>query len=187
MNTRTSLFSIVFSVITLWSVAQTATQTITPNTNTGIGIALFPTGTDVGLGIRTNKNKKWVLDARIAKANFYTQGNQSSFTNEASAVCRVVKLEKVRFHAGIGVRTEWHWGPDNRYGLVAPLGVEAFPFPFQNAGLFFEVAPFFTESSGFFLHNMTGKGSNYVAGLRTVAGFVFYFPRKDRASETKTN
>ena len=174
-------------MIMLWSVAQTTNQTITPTTNTGLGIALFPTGTDVGLGIRTNKNKKWVLDARIAKANVYTQGTQSSFTSEISAVCRVVKLEKVRFHAGIGVRTEWHWGPDNRYGLVTPIGVEAFPFPFQNAGLFFEVAPFFTESSSFFAHDMTGRGSNSLGGLRTVAGFVFYFPKNDKVVGIKTN
>jgi hypothetical protein len=53
-------------------------------------------------------------------------------------------------------------------GGVMPIGVEAFPFHFQNAGLIFEVAPFY----------VTDQDSKYNAGLRTVAGFVFYFPKK---------
>ncbi|MGZ4117121.1 MAG: hypothetical protein ACXVPY_06550 [Bacteroidia bacterium] len=117
-----------------------------------------------------------MLDARIAKANFYSNQAMTSFTTEASAICRVIRLEKVRFHIGIGVRTEWNFaGKKDKWGGVVPIGVEAFPFPFQNAGLIFEVAPFFT-------HDLV---NSYYAGLRTVAGFVFYFPVKEKAQEIK--
>ena len=95
----------------------------------------------------------------------------SSFITELSGACRVIKLEKVRFHIGLGLRNEWNYGGNkNKIGAVVPVGVEAFPFPFQNAGLFFEAAPFFT-------HDLEHA---YDAGIRTAAGFVFYFPIKEK-------
>lgn len=137
---------------------------------TGLGIAFYTTGTDVGFGIRTSKNTKWILDARVSKTNFYANRSASGMTNELSAVCRVVKLEKIFFHVGAGLRSEWRFEQKNKFGVVVPCGVEAFPFPFQNAGLFFEAAPFFT-------HNFA---DDYYGGIRTVAGFVFYFPVKEK-------
>lgn len=141
---------------------------------TGIGIGIYPTGTETGLGIRTSKNARWMGDLRITKANFYSNPALSSFINEASLVCRVIQLEKVRFHVGLGLRAEWNFGgKNNKYGGVIPIGVEAFPFPFQNAGLFFESAPFFT-------HDLN---STYYGGIRTVAGFIFYFPTKEKHAQ----
>jgi hypothetical protein len=135
-----------------------------------VGIALYPTGTETGLGFRSGKNSRFLLDARVTKANLYSDKKISSFITEVSGVCRVVKLEKVRFHLGLGLRNEWNYGGKlNKIGAVLPVGVEAFPFPFQNAGLFFETAPFYTQDT----HNV------YYAGIRTVAGFVFYFPVKE--------
>jgi hypothetical protein len=158
---RTSLFLVILFTITVVSVKG----------QTSVGIGIYPTGTETGVGFRSGKNSKWLFDARVAKANFYSNQSLSSFTTEASAVCRLIRLEKVRFHLGIGVRTEWNLaGRNHKLGGVMPIGVEAFPFPFQNAGLFFEVAPFFT-------HDFE---KSYYGGLRTVAGFVFYFPVKEK-------
>lgn len=142
---------------------------------TSVGIALIPTGTDVGVGFRSSKTTKWALDARVAKANFYNNPTLSSFTTEASGICRVVSLEKVKFHVGIGVRNEWNIaGKRNKVGGVVPIGVEGFPFPFQNAGVFFEIAPYF-------VHDLDMA---YNAGLRSSAGFVFYFPTKPKTAPT---
>jgi hypothetical protein len=96
----------------------------------------------------------------------FSRPQTSSFLTEASAVYRVVFLEKVRFHLGLGFRADWNRN-GNKFGGVMPIGVEAFLFSFQNAGLFFEAAPFYVTD-----------GSAWHAGIRTVAGFVFYFPRK---------
>jgi hypothetical protein len=56
------------------------------------------------------------------------------------------------------------------FGVVSPNGVEAFLFSFQNGGLFFEAAPFFTLADNQ-QHNL---------GIRTVAGLVFYFQLKEK-------
>lgn len=145
----------------------------TCRSQTGAGIGIYPTGTETGIGFRSGKNSDLMLDARITKAVFTEKKTQSSFITELSGVYRVVKLEKVRFHAGIGFRTEWNLaGKRHKIGAVIPIGVEAFPFPFQNAGLFFEAAPYYA-------HDLE---SSYSAGVRTVAGFIFYFPVKKKQS-----
>ena len=137
---------------------------------TGVGIGIYPTGTETGLGFRLNKDKRLSLDARVTRANFYSKPGISSFLTEVSGIYRLVALEKVRFHMGIGFRADWNFSTDSKYGGVVPIGVEAFPFPFQNAGLFFEAAPFLVSDT--FLH--------WQGGIRTVAGFVFYFPTKTK-------
>lgn len=109
------------------------------------------------------------MDVRIVKASFYSdRAKNSSFGSEFSFVYRLVKYEKVRFHVGLGYKAEWNFPNDHRQGLVVPVGVEAFPFPFQNAGLFFESAPYV----------LIDKAGNAVSGIRTAAGFVFYFVKK---------
>lgn len=135
---------------------------------TGIGLGIYPTGTETGLGFRLNKDKKFSLDVRLTRATFNSKPGNSSFITEVSGVYRLILLEKVRFHLGAGFRADWNLTSSHKYGLVAPIGVEAFPFPFQNAGLFFEAAPFYVYNNE----------NNWQAGLRTVAGFVFYFPTK---------
>jgi len=143
---------------------------------TGPGIGLYATGSETGIGFRSGKESRWVLDARVAKANIYSEKSKaSSLTSEISAVCRVVKLEKVRFHLGLGYKAEWNLNAGHRHGTVIPIGVEAFPFPFQNAGLFFEAAPFI----------MSDQEQNYYSGIRTAAGFIFYFPRKPKTEAQK--
>lgn len=134
---------------------------------TSVGLALYPTGTETGLGFRLNKDKRFLLDARITKANLYSsKSNPSSFISEVSGIYRLVYLEKVRFHMGLGFRSNWNFTLGHKHGAVIPVGVEAFPFPFQNAGLIFEVAPFFEIDDR----------STWQGGIRTVAGLVFYFP-----------
>ncbi len=116
------------------------------------------------------------MDIRIAKASLFNSPKTGSLVNEASVLYRVAYYEKVRFHLGLGARADWNFDTKqkHRFGAVLPVGVEAYPFPFQNAGLFFEVAPFFT----------TAGGRNHNAGFRTVAGFAFYFlKKKKRAAE----
>ncbi len=159
----------------VWFVCLFSVQVICYGQKTSVGIGLYPTGTETGLGFRSGKNSRILLDVRLTKAGFYSKKELSSFISEVSAVCRVVKLERVRFHVGVGVRNEWNYGGKaDKTGMVLPVGVEAFPFPFQNAGLFFEAAPFFT-------HDLEKE---YYGGIRTVAGFVFYFPVKE---EKKVN
>ena len=139
---------------------------------TGFGIGIYPTGTETGLGFRSSKNNHWAIDVRITKANAFTNPSGGSVINEASFVWRLAYYEKVRFHMGLGGRADWNFdrNQSHRFGFVTPIGVEAFPFPFQNAGLFFEAAPFCTWTDG---------GNNNV-GVRTVAGFIFYFLKKEK-------
>lgn len=144
---------------------------------TSAGIGIYPTGTETGIGYRSAKESRVAADIRITKANLFGGPSRGSFINEASAVYRVVMLEKVRFHIGLGARAEWaiEKVAEHKFGGVLPVGVEAFPFPFQNAGLFFEAAPFYT----------TAGGSDWNAGIRTVAGFVFYFPSAKKTVQTQ--
>lgn len=140
--------------------------------NLGFGIGFYPTGSEAGFGLRTSKNNRFFADIRITKANLFKHPTAGTIINEASAVYRIVNYEKVRLHLGLGARTEWNFTPNqlNRYGFIAPFGVEAFPFPFQNAGLFFETGIYSTFASD--------KSVNF--GLRSVAGFVFYFIKKEK-------
>jgi hypothetical protein len=136
----------------------------------GPGIGIYPTGTETGFGYRSAKDTRWALDVRITRANLFTESKKGSFVNEVSAIYRIVRYEKVRFHVGLGGRADWNFeaNQSHRFGIVTPIGIEAFPFPFQNAGLFFEAAPFFTAA----------RENNNNIGVRTVAGFVFYFIKK---------
>lgn len=149
-------------LFTLWSLSA--------DSQTGIGVGLYPTGTETGFGIRTSKETRFAGDARITRANVFSDKTKvSSFVTELSLICRVVKLERVRFHVGLGYKADWNLVENSKHGLIVPVGVEAFPFPFQNAGLFFEAAPFYV------IDPATQKDN---AGIRTAAGFVFYFPTK---------
>lgn len=146
------------------------------NSQTGVGIGFYPTGTEAGIGFRSGKNSLACLDARISKAIFTPKAGSSSFISELNVIFRTVLLEKIRFHIGIGGRGEWNIDRPNKYGAVIPIGVEGFPFAFQNAGIFFEVAPYYASD----------WIKDFNAGLRTVAGFVFYFPTKTKnVPETK--
>ena len=136
---------------------------------TKVGIGIYPTGSETGLGFRLNKDKKINFETRISKANFSNSPSLSQFINETSVLWRLVLLEKVRFHMGIGFRGEFNLIATSKFGGVLPIGIEAFPFPFQNAGLFFEAAPFYTIN----------HENQWSSGIRTVAGFVFYFPQKN--------
>ena len=139
---------------------------------TGPGIGIYPTGTETGFGYRSSRDNRLAVDVRITRANFYTKPGSGSFVNEASLVYRVAYYEKVRFHVGLGGRADWavSEGQSHRFGVVTPIGVEAFPFPFQHAGLFFEAAPFCTWN----------HDNNANVGIRTVAGFVFYFLKTEK-------
>lgn len=173
MLVRSPFFNTIVFLLLSFSVRS---QTSTPPFRTGIGVALYPTGTEAGIGIRTSKENRLIIDARIAKASFFTDKTKnSSFGSEFSFVYRVVKYEKVRFHLGVGYKAEWNFPNDHKHGVVVPIGVEAFPFPFQNAGLFFESAPY----------ALIDKAGNAISGIRTAAGFIFYFVRKQK--ETTTN
>lgn len=136
------------------------------------GIGIYPTGTEAGIGYRSGKNTRWAADLRMARTNVFINPNEGSWVNEAAALLRVLRLEKVQLHVGLGGRADWSnvQGRPHRFGAVVPIGVEAFPFPFQNAGLFFEAAPFLTTDIDLSLN----------FGLRTVSGFVFYIPKSKR-------
>lgn len=150
------------------------TGAIAAPAQTGPGIGVFPTGTEIGLGFRSSQDTRWAFDARVARALFNSEKNKtSSFVSEVSVICRVVKLEKVRFNLGLGYRTDWNFVDRHKHGISLPVGVEAFPFPFRNAGLFFEVAAYFVSDL---------RSGNNIAGLRAASGFLFYFPVKQKKS-----
>lgn len=138
---------------------------------TRFGIGFYPTGTETGIGYRSAKQTRFAVDLRVTKANFYSDPQNGSMINEVSAIYRIFFYEKVRMHVGLGFRADWNFSNthDHRFGIVTPIGVEAFPFPFQNAGLIFEVAPLSAVNSS----------GNLNLGMRTVAGFVFYIIKKD--------
>lgn len=143
--------------------------------DTIFGIGIYASGTETGFGYRSSKDTRFAADIRITKASIFSDPLSGGFINEASLIYRVAYYERVRFHIGIGGRAEWNFSEDESHhlGIATPLGVEAFPFPFQNAGLFFEATPYFTNAINKNIRN---------SGIRTVAGFVFYFitdKRKD--------
>jgi hypothetical protein len=144
---------------------------------TSVGILIGPTGTEPGLGIRTSRDCRWAADIRIAKANIFVNPKGGAWVNEASVVCRVLKQEKIRLNVGTGFRADLsiQAGTKSRFGAVIPLGIEAFPFPFPNGGLFFEVAPFAT----------TVKGTDWNLGLRAVSGFIYYIPQNKNGKTKK--
>lgn len=137
---------------------------------TGPGIGIYPTGTETGLGYRSAKDTRWAADVRITRANVLNDATTGTLVNEVSVIYRILYLEKVRFHIGLGGRGDWNFDAkeQHKFGVVVPIGIEAFPFPFQNAGLFFEAAPFYTVS----------EQSVWNSGIRTVAGFIFYIPQQ---------
>lgn len=139
--------------------------------DTSFCIGLYPTGTEAGIGYRSAKQTRFAFDLRLTKTNFYSDPQSGTMINEANALYRVFFYEKVRMHTGLGFRAEWNFSAmhDHRFGFVMPVGVEAFPFPFQNAGLIFEVAPYCAFASGY----------NFNLSMRTVAGFVFYIVKKE--------
>ncbi len=140
------------------------------------GLGIYPTGTETGLGFRSGKETRLALDTRVARASLYSDRTKStSFATECSVIYRLIKYEKVRFHLGLGYKADWNFPTSHKHGLVIPVGVEAFPFPFQNAGLFFEAAPF----------GLVDSQTNYYGGLRTAAGFVFYFNKSTQESRPK--
>jgi hypothetical protein len=139
---------------------------------TGAGIGFYPTGTEPGISYRSGKNTRFAADLRFSRANIFKNPDKGSWVNEASFIYRPLLLEKIRLHIGLGVRADWTLvaGENNRFGFVIPVGIEAFPFPFQIGGLFFEVAPFAT----------TTNGKNWNFGLRAASGFVIYIPAKKK-------
>ncbi|MES2587611.1 MAG: hypothetical protein V4622_01445 [Bacteroidota bacterium] len=138
----------------------------------GFGIGILPTGSETGINFRSSKQDKLVFDLRISKANVFFHTNSGSFINEVSLSYRVAYQEKLRFNLGLGTRAEWNLDvkQTQRYGMILPIGIEAFPFPFQNGGLFFEVAPYFTND----------KNNLQNLGIRTTSGFIYYITKKPK-------
>ena len=58
---------------------------------------------------------------------------------EAVATFQFIDKEEVEVYAGLGGRA------NNRPGLVAPIGIHAFPFTKKNFGFHFEVCPIISE------------------------------------------
>lgn len=162
----TLLFCVCCLVMTYTASAQ-VTPTPTEGKKLSSGVGIYGSGTETGFGFRSAKDTRFALDVRVAKTNIFTEPNTGSIVNEINCIYRVAFYERARFFMGLGARADWGVGEtvDNRYGVVMPLGAEAYPFPFQNAGLFFEAAPFVT----------TADGTSYNIGVRTITGFSFYF------------
>jgi hypothetical protein len=141
----------------------------------GVGIGILPTGSETGISFRTSKQNRFLVDLRISKANIFFHPNAGSVVNEVSFLYRVSMHEKLRFHIGLGARSEWTFDKKlhNRHGIISTFGVEAFPFPFQNGGLFFEIAPYYTADKTH-LQNL---------GIRSSSGFIYYVTKKQKKHE----
>lgn len=139
------------------------------------GLGVLPTGSEIGINFRSSKDKPLFLDLRVSKVNILLNKNSGGFINESSLIYRISKHEKLRFNLGLGLRLESSITPkqNQRGGVVIPLGIEAFPFPFQNGGLFFEVAPYFTSD----------KVNYQNLGIRSSSGFIYYFTSKSKQHE----
>lgn len=152
--------------------AQTTAAT-TSTLSLGPGVGIYASGTETGLGFHLMKDSRWSMEARFARTNVLVATSAGSWVTEASLLYRVAYYEKVRLHVGLGPKADFQVSEtlNDRYGLSMPVGVEAFPFPFQNAGLFFEAAPFY----------LSGGGNDINYGIRTSSGFVFYFVQRDKS------
>ncbi len=166
---RKLVFLFIFLVVSVCITFLCAQETL------GAGLGILPTGTETGISFRTSKQKRVLVDLRLSKANIFLHPSSGMFINEASFLYRVAFYEKLRLHLGLGARSEWDFNKNmnHRFGAVASIGVEAFPFPFQNGGLFFEVAPYFTID----------KTNAQNLGLRTASGFIYYFTKKPKQNE----
>ena len=168
------LKALTFSALLIGAVSTLCAQTTTATApqKLGPGVGLYASGTETGMGLHLIKDSRWSMEARFARTNIFVQSETGSWVTEASLLYRVAYHEKVRCHIGIGPKADFQVSESlsDRYGLSFPIGVEAFPFPFQNAGLFFEAAPFY----------LTAGGDEINYGIRTSSGFVFYFVRQDK-------
>ena len=97
-------YSGLLLIVFLYAFAQGFSQDL----KTGAGIGIYPTGTETGLGYRSSRTNRWVIDVRITKANAFTEPRGGTLINEASWIYRIAYHERVRFHAGVGARADWN-------------------------------------------------------------------------------
>jgi hypothetical protein len=138
-----------------------------------VGIGVYPSGNEPGFGFKTSHKGKWFADIRIADVLLPQDRDMFRVRGEVLAKRRFTYFERVNFVTGIGPRIEYSGNTGSFYGLVIPVAVEAFPFPFPNAGLFFEVGTY----------GVTDFEGPIKAGFRTVAGINFYFTRNNTLNE----
>ncbi|MFN6944476.1 MAG: hypothetical protein ACK4ND_05980 [Cytophagaceae bacterium] len=139
-----------------------------------VGLGVYPSGSEAGLSFKTSKLNSFFADIRMSDFNFSQNIEELSFKNEVFAKYRLTYFERINFIIGLGPRMEFYGQRRPFWGIAAPIAVEAFPFPFPNAALFFEVAPFYASD----LHGQ------YHGGFRTASGINFYFvPRKSKLPE----
>lgn len=168
------LKALTFSMLLMGAVGPLCAQTPSSTTpqKLGPGVGMYASGSETGMGFHLIKDSRWSMEARFARTNIFVQSQTGSWVTEAALLYRVAYHDKVRCHIGVGPKADFQIAESltDRFGLSFPIGVEAFPFPFQNAGLFFEAAPFYVTAGG--------NDINY--GIRTSSGFVFYFVRQDK-------
>ncbi|WMJ73194.1 hypothetical protein RCC89_08465 [Cytophagaceae bacterium ABcell3] len=142
-----------------------------------VGIGVYPSGSEPGLSFKTSQRTKFFADIRLQDLQYTNFADQQHIKTELLAKRRFNWFDRINFVIGIGPRAEFYGHQDNFFGVVAPIAVEGFPFPFPNAGLFFEVAPYY--SSDF--------NGNFHSGFRTVSGINFFFvSRKDELPPPET-
>jgi hypothetical protein len=129
-----------------------------------VGVGLYPSGTEPGISFKTSKVKPVYADIRFTDF-FFSDSDHFKFKSEVLVKRRFTYFERINFVVGVGPRMEYYSNDNLFYGVVAPLAVEAFPFPFPNAGLFFEVGPYYT----------TDFSGQFHGGFRTASGINFYF------------
>jgi hypothetical protein len=132
-----------------------------------VGIGVYPSGNEPGFGVKTSQTARYFADIRIADVLLPQDRTEFRIRTEILAKRRFTFYERANFITGIGPRLEHNGSDGIFYGLTLPVAVEAFPFPFPNVGLFFEVGSYFVS-------DFNGRSQ---AGFRTVGGINFYFMR----------
>lgn len=80
-----------------------------------------------------------IADWFLPELRFGMDNHPNNMSVEAVATFQFVNKEEVEVYAGVGGRAY------NRPGLVAPIGVHAFPFARKNFGFHMEIAPIISE------------------------------------------
>jgi hypothetical protein len=135
-----------------------------------VGIGVYAGGNEPGLTFNTSRYGKYFVDFRISDVLLPQDRSEFRIRSEVMLKRRFTYFDRANFILGLGGRVRHTGSEGTFYGISLPVAVEAFPFPFPNAGLFFEVGPYLAS-------DFNGRS---VGGFRTASGINFYFFRQQK-------
>jgi len=127
----------------------------------GSGFAIFPHPNKTMIGFRSNLNKKWSFDSKLA----YTFTGIPALNVELNVIHRHVRNEVLNFYSGFGITLDG-FSP----GFIVPIGFEIKPFEkFKNIVFVAEASPKLT----FYF------SSGLSSGLSGNIGIIYFRPTKN--------